>query len=97
MRSPGWRWASRSWMTQSTGGPAGTSIITARGLRRNAMNSLISAAPRKSPVPALRAQRRHFGGILVVASHRMSVIGHVQQEIAPHDAQADHADFKLLL
>ena len=26
----------------------------------------------------------------------MSVIGHVQQEIAPHDAQADHADFRLL-
>ena len=53
---------------------------------------------RATDVPVLRllAQRRHFGRILVVASHGMSVIGHVQQEIAPHDAQANHADFKLL-
>jgi hypothetical protein len=27
----------------------------------------------------------------------MPVVGHVQQEIAPHDAHADHADFILLL
>src|ERR1039458_10214298 len=39
MRSPGWRCASRSLMTESTGAPAGTSSMIARGLRSMAMNS----------------------------------------------------------
>src|ERR1019366_8706402 len=43
-----------------------------------------------------KAQRRHFAAILVVPGRGMFVICHVQQEIAPHDAQANHAVFKLL-
>ena len=48
------------------------------------------------PVLGLPAQRGHLGGIIIIANHGMSVVGHVEHEIAPHDAQADHADFKLL-
>ena len=41
------------------------------------------------------AQGLDLGLVLVIARHRKAVVGHVQQEIASHDAQTDHADFIL--
>ena len=41
----------------------------------------------------LLPQRRHFGGILIVAGHGMSVLRHVEQQIAAHNAQTNHAYF----
>ncbi len=38
------------------------------------------------------AQGLDLRGILVVAHRRKAVPGHVQQQIASHDAQTDHAD-----
>ncbi len=42
-------------------------------------------------------ERFDLGWVLVIARHREAVVSHVQHEIAPHDAQADHADCTLLV
>jgi len=53
----------KSLITESTGAPAGTSIMMARGLRSKAMNLLIFAR-RGCPGSPPPAQRRHFGASL---------------------------------
>ena len=45
------------------------------------------------PLLAFLGQRFDFGRVLVVAGHGKTLIGHVEQEIASHDAKADHPDF----
>ena len=52
---------------------------------------------REHHVPPIPGAWPRPGRIFVVTRHRIAVVGHVQYEIAPHDAQADHADFILLL
>jgi hypothetical protein len=49
---------------------------------------------RRAHIPVLGFMPQHLDLdlVVVISRHRESVPGHVQQEIASHDAQADHAD-----
>jgi len=43
------------------------------------------------------AQGLDFGRVFVITRHRITVVGHVQHEIAPHDAQPDHARLRTVV
>jgi hypothetical protein len=45
--------------------------------------------------PGFGSEGLNPGRILIIASNRISVVGHVQKQVAAHDTQAHHADFIL--
>jgi hypothetical protein len=53
--------------------------------------------PASVPISRFLPQDSDLVWVLVIARHRKAVVGHVQREIAPHDAQAGQADCILLL
>ena len=96
MRSPLSRCGNKSLMTESTGATGGHQHHDRARFakQRDEINDVLRAAD--IAFGRFLPQRLDLGRVLVVARHRKAVVGHVQHEIAPHDAQADHADFRLL-
>ena len=65
------------------------------GARHAEQTHKLSYILRAADVAVLRllTQRRYFANVLVIASHGKAVIRHVEQQVASHNAEANHADF----
>ena len=81
-------------MTESTGAPAGHQHHHGSRLAEQPDELLDVIRAANITFLCFLAQGLDLGAVLVIARHGKAVVGHVQQEIAPHDPQTDHADFK---
>ncbi len=91
--SAGSRWPSRCAIALSTALPAGTISRIRRGFCRVAINPPgDSASSTFFPAAAPVTKRLRLRSVQIVAGHTEPVTLHVEREVAPHDAQADHTD-----
>ncbi len=79
-------------ITASTALPAGTNRMIARGDFNKPDEGFRIRRRFDLLAGAFGLEGGDFGGIGVETRHAESVVGHVQKQIAAHDAQADHAD-----
>ena len=79
-------------MTASTGGPAGTSMIMAIGVRSSRTSSPIVAAPVAGRAFRLTAERFDLLPVRIVSRHGEALVRDIEGKVPSHDPEPYHAD-----